>query len=311
MKIFQTFFITFLAIILGLGLLGLSNPTPTEAADTWLPSKAWLGLTASEIDEEQAQAFGISQPAGLLIVKTIKDGPAEKGGLHKGDLILEYNGLPIKNGEDLPLFVGATTPGSVVLLKIIRDSKPLVLSVELGERNSGINEISIKQPGPEKQIKLLEESLRLIVMLEGTIDDLQVFGAGLIMGSYEDRLYIATANHIVRKGDRVMGNIRVKMKAFPKISLKAERLAQFDEDLDLALLTTPKVSQYGISPCSFPFNILVKGNVFQRGTEVFPVGCPNGVPWGMPVAPDLIANFSGDTISFQSSFIGVGHSGGG
>ena len=81
-----------------------------------------LGVTIqSQWNDTMTREFGIDH--GALISDVTKGSAAEKAGLKRGDVIVEYNGKPLTEGNTLPKLVAATKPGEAVNLKIIRDKK--------------------------------------------------------------------------------------------------------------------------------------------------------------------------------------------
>jgi ankyrin repeat protein len=156
-----------------------------------------------------------------------------------------------------------------------------------------------------------QPTIRLIVMITGKFGNTDTFGAGIIFGREKDRLYITTANHVVRKGTEAVQNLQIQLRGLPGTPLEATLLKSADPRRDLAVLSVERLSQDGIDVCAVPFGRLSESTAARRGAEVYPVGNPNGVPWSMPVVPDRIAQIVGDHFLFQSQFISKGHSGGG
>jgi serine protease Do len=77
---------------------------------------------------------GLKEPKGVFIVDVSAKSPAEKGGVRKGDVIVEFNGKPVKNQGDMFFRVAEVTPGTTVEVKVLRDRQEKVLKVELAER---------------------------------------------------------------------------------------------------------------------------------------------------------------------------------
>ena len=71
---------------------------------------------------------------GCLIDGTSPDSPAEKGGLKGGDMIVQWNKMPIKNLYDLMKGLNTSKPGDVVTLKVKRNKKDVEPKVKLGSR---------------------------------------------------------------------------------------------------------------------------------------------------------------------------------
>ncbi|MBM3294837.1 MAG: PDZ domain-containing protein, partial [Candidatus Aminicenantes bacterium] len=59
-------------------------------------------------------------------------GPAEKAGLKPYDVVIEVNGQPVENANDLRLKVADIAPGTKVEVKVVRDGKEMTVSVTVG-----------------------------------------------------------------------------------------------------------------------------------------------------------------------------------
>ena len=159
------------------------------------------------------------------------------------------------------------------------------------------------------------EAKRLIVMIDGKFQDRQAIGAGIIVGSGADRLYIATANHVVRQGPRTrpqkLEQVRVRLKFLPGQEIEAEVLSAFDRNLDLAVLSVKGVKELAIPVDEIPFHRLGEADGLKRGDEVYTIGYPRGKRWQVNVNPDRISENIGDSLAFESQLVAKGHSGGG
>jgi len=89
-----------------------------------------LGVTIqTQWNDAIAKQFGVDH--GALITDVTKDSAADKAGLIRGDVIVEYNGKPLRTGSDLPRMVAVTKPGTDVTLKIVRDQKERTVTVKV------------------------------------------------------------------------------------------------------------------------------------------------------------------------------------
>ena len=95
--------------------------------------RGWLGIIIQPLTEELAKSFGLEKIEGILIGDVMEGGPAEKGGLKKGDVIVQFNKKAIKEPSELQGIIANTPPGTVVDLKIIREKKEEVLKIKIGE----------------------------------------------------------------------------------------------------------------------------------------------------------------------------------
>jgi serine protease Do len=94
-------------------------------------TRGWLGVMIQKITPELAKSFGLNQSDGALVGDVIPDGPAFKGGVKRGDVIVLFNGHAVKDMEDLPKIVAATTPNSVVDVEVIREGSKKTLQVTI------------------------------------------------------------------------------------------------------------------------------------------------------------------------------------
>ncbi|SDO58235.1 DegQ family serine endoprotease [Ectopseudomonas guguanensis] len=122
------------------GFMGLSFAIPMEVAMQVADqlkadgkvTRGWLGVVIQEVNKDLAESFGLEKPAGALVAQVLEDGPADKGGLQVGDVILSLNGRPIIMSADLPHLVGGLKPGEKADLDIVRDGSRKKLSVTIG-----------------------------------------------------------------------------------------------------------------------------------------------------------------------------------
>ena len=70
---------------------------------------------------------------GALVADVVKDGPAEEAGIQVGDVIVEFDGKPVKDSAELPLLVARTPVGKSVKLKVLRGSAESILDVKIAE----------------------------------------------------------------------------------------------------------------------------------------------------------------------------------
>lgn len=91
--------------------------------------RGWVGVEIVGVNEVVARQFGLSAAQGVLVNQVVSGSPAEKGGVRRGDVLTEVNGVSIKKPDDLADFVGGLPPKSKLTLRVIRDQKPLTLSL--------------------------------------------------------------------------------------------------------------------------------------------------------------------------------------
>ncbi|HHN65132.1 MAG TPA: DegQ family serine endoprotease [Nitrospirae bacterium] len=123
------------------GYMGIGFAIPSNMAKAVMESiikygkviRGWLGVTIQDLTPEIAEHFGIKEEKGSLVTDVVKGSPAEKAGFRRGDLIIEFDGKPVKDSTSLRNMVANTPPGKTVPVKVIREGKEVVLNVTLGE----------------------------------------------------------------------------------------------------------------------------------------------------------------------------------
>jgi serine protease Do len=110
----------------------------------------WLGVSAQELSQELAHAYGLELPHGALITEIRPGGPADRAGLQTGDIVVALDGEAIVDSADLPPLIGASTPDTEHRLSVLRDGKVGEIKVMVGELGE-----ADKPAAPRKQIARL------------------------------------------------------------------------------------------------------------------------------------------------------------
>jgi len=95
-----------------------------------------LGVNIQDVTEPLAKSFGRSTTDGALVAQVIEGSPAEKAGIKSGDILIKFNGEPIKGASHLKNLVGKEKPGSTATLTVYRDKKTFDVSVKIGEKTA-------------------------------------------------------------------------------------------------------------------------------------------------------------------------------
>jgi serine protease Do len=102
-------------------------------------TRGWLGVSIQQVTPDLAASLGMDTAAGALVTDVVAGGPAENAGIKVGDVIIEYNGQPIKHSSELPIDVARTPVGKSVPLKVLRGKETTHLSVQVEQlREEGV-----------------------------------------------------------------------------------------------------------------------------------------------------------------------------
>ncbi len=95
--------------------------------------RGWLGVMIQRITPELEKSFNLKDDQGALVADVPADSPAAKAGIKRGDVIVEFNGKPIKDWSDLPTMVANTKVGESVPVKVLREGREQLVNVKIGE----------------------------------------------------------------------------------------------------------------------------------------------------------------------------------
>ena len=126
------------------GNIGIGFAVPINAAKALLPQlrsgkvvRGRIGLQVAPVGEDEAQALKLMKPEGALVRQVERASPAERAGIRAGDVILECQGQPVRNPDDLVARISAIAPGTKVPVVLSRDGRRQSVSVTVEELQSG------------------------------------------------------------------------------------------------------------------------------------------------------------------------------
>jgi len=99
-------------------------------------ARAYLGLAlqAVRLPESLRAAHALAQRDGAIVVDVATDGPAERGGVTIGDVILAIGERTIEDSDDVQAALGGATIGTQQHVRVLRGGETRTLAVTVGER---------------------------------------------------------------------------------------------------------------------------------------------------------------------------------
>jgi serine protease DegQ len=124
------------------GSLGIGFAIPTDIAQKVMESlirdgvvqRGWIGVEPRELTPEIADSLNLATRTGVLITGVLQDGPASKGGLRPGDVVVAVAGAPVVTVTQLLDKVAALPPGQPAAVTVRRGSKELTLTLDVVQR---------------------------------------------------------------------------------------------------------------------------------------------------------------------------------
>ena len=118
--------------------------------------RGWLGVSIQEVNGGLAQQFGLTEARGALVSDVLKGTPAERAGVARGDVVIQYNGRDVRNAGHLRNLVAETPVGQEVNVVVVRDRRKKSLTVKITEQPSEISGIAPGEPPANEALAGLE-----------------------------------------------------------------------------------------------------------------------------------------------------------
>jgi len=146
------------------GNIGIGFAVPSNTVRELLPQlhtgkvvRGRIGVSVLAVPREGFEDFGLTKRMGAIVAEVTQGGAALKAGMEPGDVIVQYNGRPVGNNDELVKMVVATKPGTSVQVKVLRNKVEKTLNVVVdeldleAEQNAGRRAPQNDQPAPEEQ----------------------------------------------------------------------------------------------------------------------------------------------------------------
>lgn len=123
--------------------------------------RAYLGVGIQPVTQVLAKQLSVAPRSGVAVTDIFPSTPAAKSGLKTGDVIVKFDGLAVKNPQQLQLAVERSEFGKTLKIDIVRDGKAMVLNYQPEEQP---NDFGVRSPAkPENRPTKRMENLGLEV----------------------------------------------------------------------------------------------------------------------------------------------------
>lgn len=124
------------------GSLGIGFAIPANTAKNTMEqiikqgsvTRGWIGAAVQELTPELAESFKLGDTKGVLITEIIRNSPAEKAGVKRGDILIAIDDKAIESWSAMLETVSNLPPGKDVLVKLLRDGEAVNLKLKVGKR---------------------------------------------------------------------------------------------------------------------------------------------------------------------------------
>lgn len=124
------------------GSVGIGFAIPVSTAKTVMEAiiasghvvRGWIGVESQEITPELADSFGLKVQTGAIIAGVVRNGPADKGGMKPGDILLSVEGKTVADTNDMLNLIAQLPPGEKATMRVLRKSRETELAITVGKR---------------------------------------------------------------------------------------------------------------------------------------------------------------------------------
>ena len=131
----NTMIITPTGMFSGVGLaipINMAKNVMDELLAKGKVTRAWLGIEFGALHKDVAEALKLDH--GVQVGRVVPGDPADKAGIKDGDILLEFDGAKIADGEKFREIVAKAKVGTTVPVKVLRGKETLDLKVTLTEQ---------------------------------------------------------------------------------------------------------------------------------------------------------------------------------
>ena len=147
------------------GNVGIGFAIPSNVVRELLPqlhegkvTRGRIGVGIGAVPADAVDEFGLENRNGAVVLNIAPDGAAERAGVEPGDVIVGYNGTPIRDRDELVAMVTATRPGTTVPLSIVRDREQQTLSITVEELDIEAETLALRGPNAGRDDDPREET---------------------------------------------------------------------------------------------------------------------------------------------------------
>ncbi|MDA1184322.1 MAG: Do family serine endopeptidase [Acidobacteria bacterium] len=135
------------------GNVGIGFAIPSNVVRELLPqlhagkvTRGRIGVGIGAVPADAVDEFGLENRNGAVVLNVAPNGAAERAGVEPGDVIVAYNGTPVRNRDGLVAMVTATRPGTTVPLSIVRNRQQQTLSITVEELDIEAETLALRGP---------------------------------------------------------------------------------------------------------------------------------------------------------------------
>ena len=135
------------------GNIGIGFAVPINTVRDLLPQlrqgkvvRGRIGVSVTQVPREGYEDLGLKSRMGAIVATVADGGAASKAGMQPGDVIVQFNGRPIQNNDELVKMVVGTKPGTSVPVKVMRNRQEKTLNITVEELDLNAEQNGNRRP---------------------------------------------------------------------------------------------------------------------------------------------------------------------
>jgi serine protease Do len=186
------------------GSVGIGFAIPINMVKDLLPQlikgkviRGWIGVMIQKVTPELKGKLNLPDEQGALVSDVVPRGPADESGIERGDVIVAFDGKPIRQSRELPYIVASTPVGKTVPVEVIRNREKMSAEIRVGELKTAEEEFQPESKAePSFGMTLQEITPELAKQYDLTIT------SGILIVNVENNSPAAEAD--IRSGDIII-----------------------------------------------------------------------------------------------------------
>lgn len=193
-------------------------------------ARGLFGISVSELEPWDVKTLGMEKNTGLLIHKVIKDGPADKAGVRRGDVYLKMNGEEVKDQNSLIKLNAKVMAGETYDIEVLRLGQKMNFKVKAMDTKS-MEKLEKGEVGALElddgiaSLKLLTRKMHSDYKLNKDID------GGVIVAAIKDNdeamFMLTVGTIIVQVNDMKVNTIEEYQTAMKTVKKQGKKMAMF------------------------------------------------------------------------------------
>ncbi len=119
----------------------------SQLRDKGKVTRGWLGVVIQDVNADMAEALDMDEAQGALVANVAKESPAEAAGVKVGDIIVAFDGAPVKKSSELSLMVARTPVDAFVDVAMMRNGRRLIIEVQVGRLSEDEVMVAVEDGG--------------------------------------------------------------------------------------------------------------------------------------------------------------------